>query len=123
MRPKVQGGWTGPGPLEIDVFQIIFDEFADARRAVDMGNDLEQEGWFRKRGVHGRKVGGAVLITHGGGCNADGAVVERTDQRVDLRAESGTRQLFWKAPQLASARNGRVVIEKHTMGVATLAAS
>ena len=122
MRPEAQRGRTGPGPFQIDVFQIILDELADARRAIDVGNDLKEKVRFRERGFHGCKIGGFVLVAHGAGRNADRAVIERAHHGIDLRAERGARKLFGKAPQLASAGNGRVVVEKHAMGVAALAA-
>src|SRR5215472_15222029 len=86
-----------------------------------MGDDLEQEVRFRERGLYGGKICGRVLITHGGGCNTDRTVIERAYQGVDFGAESGARKLFGEAPQLASAGNWRMVIEKHAVAIAALA--
>jgi hypothetical protein len=43
MGQEAQRCRTSPGPLQMDIFQVVFDELADAWRAVDMGDDLEQE--------------------------------------------------------------------------------
>src|SRR6476620_1651396 len=123
MRPQIQGRWTRPGPLQIDLFQVVLDELADAWRAVDMGNDLEQEVRFRERRLHGCKIGGSVLVAHGDGRNADRAVIERAHHGVDLRAKRGACNLLRKALQLASTGNWRVVIEKHAVSVTALAPS
>ena len=42
---------SGPGALQVDVLQTVFDELADARRAVDMRYDFEQEIGCSKRSV------------------------------------------------------------------------
>lgn len=34
---------AGPGAFQVDVLQAVFDQLADARRAVDVRDDLEQE--------------------------------------------------------------------------------
>jgi hypothetical protein len=40
---------AGPRALDRDILEMIFDQFADAWRTVDMRNDLEQEVRRRKR--------------------------------------------------------------------------
>ena len=42
MVEQLQRGGARPRPLDGQVFQEVADEFADARRAVDMRNDLQQ---------------------------------------------------------------------------------
>ena len=48
MRRQMERRRPGPRALYRDIFQVVFDQFADARRAVDMRNDLEQEIWRLK---------------------------------------------------------------------------
>ncbi len=43
-------GRSGPGAFEIDILQMVFDQLAYARRAIDMRYDLEQEVGCRQRG-------------------------------------------------------------------------
>src|SRR6185312_16956641 len=43
VREQRELGRAGPRSLQVDVAQPIFDQLADARRAVDMWDDLEQE--------------------------------------------------------------------------------
>ena len=40
----------GPGPRALyrDIFEMVLDELADARRAVDMRDNLEQKIWSRE---------------------------------------------------------------------------
>ena len=86
------------------------------------GMILSRKFGFRERGLHGCKIGGSVLVAHASGRYADGSVIERAHQGVDLSAERGLASFFGKAPQLASAGNGRVVVEKHAVAIAALAA-
>ena len=58
-------------------------------------------------------VEGAVLVAHGAGRDADRAVVQGADQRVDLDGELRLRQLLGKAPQLAPAGDRRMIVEEH----------
>jgi hypothetical protein len=41
VRRELQRGRTGPGALYRDVLEMIFDQLADARLAVDMRNDFD----------------------------------------------------------------------------------
>src|SRR6516225_9785058 len=50
-----------------------------------MRYDLQKEIWRLECGLDGGVIGRFVLVTHSAGRHADGAVVERTDQRVDFR--------------------------------------
>ena len=34
---------AGPGTFQVDILQVVLDQLANARRAVDMRDDLEQE--------------------------------------------------------------------------------
>src|SRR5262245_59143111 len=63
-----------------------------------------------------------MLVGHGPRRHSDGSVVQGAYQHVDLRAQAGTGKLFWKTPKFAPARDGRLVIQEHAMGVAALSA-
>lgn len=102
---------------------MIFHELTDARRAVHMRDDFEEEVRFSERGPHAREVGGSVLVAHGTRRDADRPVVQRADKGIRLRSERWVGELLGKAPQLASAGDRRMVVEKHAVGVAALAAS
>ena len=41
MRRQMERRRPGPRALYRDILEMVFDEFANARRAVDMRNDLE----------------------------------------------------------------------------------
>jgi hypothetical protein len=43
VRRQIERRRPGPRALDRDILEMIFDQFADAWRAVDMRNDLEQE--------------------------------------------------------------------------------
>src|SRR6516165_5256975 len=82
---QIERARSGPSALQIDVLKVVFDQLADPRAAVDMRYDLQQEIWRLECGLDGGVIGRFVLVTHSAGRHADGAVVERTDQRVDFR--------------------------------------
>src|ERR1700722_1265943 len=42
VRHQRQGTWTGPGPFDQNIFEIIFDQFTYSRRTVDMWDDLKK---------------------------------------------------------------------------------
>src|SRR5712692_8089657 len=111
MRVKVERSRPGPCALHVDILAMVAHQLADARSAVDMRDDLEQEirrGEFSRLS---RGVEGAMLVAHGAGRNPNRAVVEGADQRVDLDGELRLRQLLGKAPQLAPAGDRRMVVE------------
>src|SRR5256885_2165493 len=112
-----------PRALERDVLEIIFDELADSRGAVDVRNDLEQKVRGRERSAHRVEVGGFVLVSHAGGGDADRAVVEGADHLIDLDVQRRLGELLGKAPKLAAARDRRLVVEEHAGAVAPLAAA
>src|SRR5262249_59831180 len=97
------------GALELDVLEIIFDELADSRGAVDVRNDLEQKVGGRERSAHRVEVRGFVFVPHAGGGDADRAVVEGADHLIDLDVQRRIGELFGKAPKLAAARGRRFV--------------
>src|SRR5262245_43395352 len=79
--------------------------------------------WRLERGLDGGVIGRFVLVTHSAGRNADGTVVERTNESVDFGAQARLRQFLWKAPKLASAGDRRIVVQEHTMRIAALPAA
>src|SRR5713101_8900021 len=99
---------------------MIFDEFADARRAVDMRYDLEQEIGCSQRSAYCREIGLPVLVAHGANGNLQQTVVQPANQRVDLRLEGGLGKFLGKAPEFTAACDGRMVVEKHAVRVAAL---
>src|SRR5215831_8612676 len=99
-----------PRALERDVLEIIFDDLADPRAAVDVRNDLEQKVRGRERSADRVEIGGFVLVSHGGGGDADRPVVERADHLIDLDVERRLGELLGKAPKLAAARDRRLVV-------------
>src|SRR6516164_3227297 len=123
MRRERKRRRSRPRALERDVLEIILDELADSRAAVDVRNDLEQKVRGREQRAHRVEIGGFVLVSHGGGGDADRAVVERADHLIDLDVQRRIGQLFRKAPKLAAARDRRLVVEEHAVAVAALAAA
>src|SRR3546814_1430445 len=63
-------------------------------------------------------IEGAVLVAHGAGGDAHGAIVQRADQRVGLDRQRRLRKLLWEAPDLPAAGNRRMVVEEHLVCVA-----
>src|SRR6202011_4434011 len=80
MRRQMERRRPGPRALERDILEMIFDQFADAWRAVDMRNDLEQEVRRRERSSDVRQIGLAVLVAHRASGNPNGSVIQGTDQ-------------------------------------------
>jgi hypothetical protein len=62
MRMKLKRAGPGPGPLQVDILKVVFDQFADARCAVDMGNDFQEIVRSLERGRNRRGVKRLVLI-------------------------------------------------------------
>src|SRR6516162_559539 len=120
---QIERARSGPSALQIDVLKVVFDQLADARATVHMRYDLQKEIWRLERSLDGWVIGRLVLVTHGPGGHPYGTVIECADQRVDFGAQSRLRQFLWKAPELASAGDRRIVVQEHTMRIATLAAA
>src|SRR5687767_7903914 len=64
-----------------------------------------------------------MLVADGTGRDPNWPVVERAYHGVDLDAQRGARELLRKTPQLASAGDWRMVVEKHAVRVAALTAA
>src|SRR5262245_24741686 len=118
MRGERQGARPDPRALDRDVLEAILDQLADARAAVDMRDDLQQEIRRGERRLGRRKIGLFVLVSHRRGRDPHRTIIQGADQHVDLRAQAGIGQLLRKAPQLAPARDRRLVVQEHAVGVA-----
>src|SRR2546430_15297861 len=87
-----------------------------------MQHDLEQEVRAQQRRFHRSMISNLVFVAHRAGGDADGSVVQRSNERIDLGAQAGLGKLLWKTPQLAPAGDGRMIVKKHAMGIAAAAA-
>src|SRR6516225_1927725 len=76
---KLERRRSSPRALEDDVREIEANQFADARRAVDMGDDLQQQTRLVERLGDDSSVEFAVLIAHRAGRNADASVIQRAN--------------------------------------------
>src|SRR5262245_26185955 len=101
---------------------MVFDQLADTRRTVDMWNDLEQKTGCQQRGFDRTQIGLFVFVPHRADGNLQPAIVQRADQRVDFRLEGRFSELLGKTPEFSAAGDGRMVVEKHAVSVAALAA-
>src|SRR5215813_7662621 len=97
-----ESGRAGPGALYLDVLEIVFHQLADARIAVDVGNDLQQEVRRRERRLDRLQIGTAVLVAHGRRRHPHRPVVEGAHERVDLGAQAGAGELLGETPELAA---------------------
>ena len=118
MVEELQGRGAGPGALQGHVLAIVADQLADARRAIDVGDDFYHEGRLGEAGQDRRMVDLAVLVSHGRGDAEHRAVVERAEQRLVLMDNLGSRELLGKTPDLAAAGDRRIVVEIHGVDVA-----
>src|SRR6516165_1103644 len=73
---KLERRRSSPRSLEDNVREIEANQFADAWRAVDVGNDLQQKSRFVERLGDDSSVEFAVLIAHRAGRNADASVIQ-----------------------------------------------
>src|ERR1700675_1806370 len=94
----------GPNPRALyrDILEMVFDELADARRAVDMRDDLEQKIWSRERSFDVRQISFAVFVAHRAGRNAKRPIIQGSNKRVDLGSQRRLCELLGKAPKLAA---------------------
>ncbi len=76
MRVEFQCGRSYPGAFQMHVLQVILDQFADARRAVHVGDNLEQVVGGLHCGFDGGEISFFVLIAHCGSHHAHGAVIQ-----------------------------------------------
>src|SRR5262249_26693447 len=120
IRRERKGRRARPRAFERDVVEIIFDELADARAAVDVRNDLEQKVRGRERSAHRVEIGGLVLVPHGGGGDPDRPIVERADHLIDLDVQRWIGELLRKAPKLAAARDRPLAVNKPSLALTPL---
>ena len=60
---------------------MVFDKFADARPAIDVRNDFEQEIRRLERGFDLCQVGFAVFVSHCADRNSNRSVIQDADKR------------------------------------------
>jgi hypothetical protein len=104
---QVERTRTAPGAFDGDLGQAIAHEFADARRAVDVRDDLQQLARRSEAGGHRIGVEPLVLETHRAGGDAEVAVVQRADQGVLVHAKLRVAQPPRKTPELATRGDRR----------------
>ena len=105
---------AGPRTFHVDVNHVVARQLADARGfAVHVRNDLQQEVRALQAAFLFGQIQLAVLVTHGAGCHAHGAVVERADQRVLVGQEPGRGEFLWEAPHFTAAGQRRMVVQVH----------
>ena len=78
MGPQIERGRRGPGAFDGDVLEVVFDKLADARRTVDMRDDLQQEVRYGERRLHHLQVHAVMLVAHRSRSDAHRAIVQRT---------------------------------------------
>src|SRR6516165_4642997 len=120
---KLERRRSSPRALEDDTREIDANQFADARRPVDMGNDLQQKARLVERICDDSSVEFAVLVAHRAGRNADASVIQRANQGVPIDFQARLRKLLRKPPEFTSAGDRRVVIEKHGVDIAAYLAA
>ena len=81
-----QRGRTGPSSFYVNIFQVVFNELADPRAPIDVWDELQQIVGRGQARLDCCNIHRMVLVTHGSGRDADGTVVERTDQCVGFGA-------------------------------------
>ena len=88
-----------------------------------MWDDFEEIVWrLDELFLLGSQVELLILKAHGASGHPNRTVVKRAHQRVRGNLKLGLGKLFWEAPQLATASDGRLIIEIHHVGVTTFAA-
>src|SRR5262249_30871366 len=102
---------------------MVFDELADAWRAVHMRNDVEQKIWSRERSSDLRQIGFAMFVAHCASRDPKRPVVQGSDQRVDFGPQRRLRQFLRKSPKLTATGDRPLVVEEHAVGVAAPAAA
>ena len=115
---ELDRGGAGPGALHRDVLAVVAHQFADARRAVDVRDDLDHEVRPRQALQDRRRIELAVLVAHCRRHAEHRAVMQRADESLAFVRDLRTGQLLGKAPDLASAGDRRIVIEVHGVHVA-----
>src|SRR5258708_2218631 len=88
-----------------------------------MRNDLQQEIRLLKRSLDMRQVRLAMLVSHRGCRNPKRSVIKGANERVDLGPQDRVCELFRESPEFASASDRSLVVKKHAMTVAALAAA
>src|SRR5690242_7647648 len=101
------------------IAQIVADEFANPRPTIDVRDDLQKKSRFLQRRHDGFGRQQSVLVSHRPGGNPGGTEIQRSDERVAFHLEGRRRELLRKAPQFASARDRRIIVQEHGMDIET----
>ncbi|VBG07306.1 Uncharacterised protein [Burkholderia pseudomallei] len=118
MRRELQRRGARPRALHLDVLQVIAHELAHARRAVDVRDDFQQEVRAGEALCLLFEIELLVLVAHRARRDAHGAVVERAEQRIDVRLQRRLREFLRESPQFAAARDRRVIVQIHRERIA-----
>ncbi len=115
---ELQRGRACPRALQRHVLAVVADQLADARRAIDVRDDLDHEGGLGQALQDRRWIDLAMLVAHGRGDAEHRAVVQGAEQRLALVAHLGRGELLGETPDLAAAGDRRIVVEVHGVDVA-----
>jgi hypothetical protein len=118
VRCEFQRRGSGPVALQRDVQKAVAHQLADARPAIDMRDDLQQNAGRRQIGERIRFRHRAVLEAHAGAGHRHRAEVEPAEQRVVRDGERRADQLLRKAPQLPPTGIRGVGVDIHRMDIA-----
>src|SRR5271170_6399088 len=99
---KFESGGTGPSSFHNDVPRPELNDFANAKGAVDVRNDLEEKtGGFQIR-AHGGFVDLLIFVGHRGRGEADAVVIQRSYQAITPELELRARKHFRISHQFAA---------------------
>ena len=112
---QLQPGAARPGAVNHDVGEVDRHQLGNSRCAVDVRDHLQ--GHLRPRQAldFGRVVlaEGIMLVDHGPVCNRLGCIVQGARQGITVHAKLGLAELHRIAPDLATPRQRRGVVDVH----------
>src|SRR5215471_2684318 len=117
---QLQRRRPAPRALERYILQVIADQFADARAAIDVRDDLDHETRFCEALQQGLRIELVMLVSHGRRHAEHRAEMQGAHQGFALVRDLRRGKLLGKAPDLASAGDRRIVVEIHGVHVAAL---
>src|SRR5271169_4865744 len=109
---------AGPGALNRHVLEVIAHQLADARRAIDVRDDLDHERWPGEGLLQRRRVDLAMLVAHGRADAQHRAVMQGANHGLAFMRDLRAGELLRKPPDFAPAGDRRVVVEIHRVNVA-----
>ena len=95
-RKSCELGGSAPAFLDVNILELIAHQFADARCAVDMRDNLHDEIGFGQASHRLLFVGHAMLVTHRGERTERPTVVQLTDDHIAFVAILGCASFFGK---------------------------